>query len=44
MEGVELFDNKFFSLSAHESGNLDPHMRMVLEAPLIHYMFICNMI
>mmetsp|Transcript_73303 Transcript_73303/g.158672 ORF Transcript_73303/g.158672 Transcript_73303/m.158672 type:complete len:835 (+) Transcript_73303:1-2505(+) len=31
MEGVELFDNKFFSLSAHESGNLDPHMRMVLE-------------
>jgi len=31
MEGIELFDNKFFSLSAHESGGLDPHARVVLE-------------
>jgi len=31
MEGIELFDNKFFSLSAHESGGLDPHARLVLE-------------
>ncbi|CAE8728093.1 unnamed protein product [Polarella glacialis] len=31
MEGVDLFDSKFFSLAAHESKNLDPHCRMLLE-------------
>jgi polyketide synthase-associated protein len=30
-EGMELFDNKFFSLSPHESGTLDPQCRQILE-------------
>lgn len=31
MDGVELFDNKFFGLSQYESQGLDPQARMLLE-------------
>mmetsp|Transcript_93964 Transcript_93964/g.265926 ORF Transcript_93964/g.265926 Transcript_93964/m.265926 type:complete len:1160 (+) Transcript_93964:86-3565(+) len=31
MDGAELFDNKFFSLSPAEAGGMDPHQREVLE-------------
>mmetsp|Transcript_131790 Transcript_131790/g.328657 ORF Transcript_131790/g.328657 Transcript_131790/m.328657 type:complete len:1027 (+) Transcript_131790:74-3154(+) len=31
MEGAELFDNRFFSLSPHESNGMDPHHRLLLE-------------
>mmetsp|Transcript_44051 Transcript_44051/g.136125 ORF Transcript_44051/g.136125 Transcript_44051/m.136125 type:complete len:1033 (+) Transcript_44051:64-3162(+) len=31
MDGLELFDNKFFNLSVEESRDLDPHQRQILE-------------
>mmetsp|Transcript_16952 Transcript_16952/g.49639 ORF Transcript_16952/g.49639 Transcript_16952/m.49639 type:complete len:1003 (-) Transcript_16952:88-3096(-) len=31
MDGIELFDCKFFGLSVHESKNMDPHQRHILE-------------
>mmetsp|Transcript_13004 Transcript_13004/g.22400 ORF Transcript_13004/g.22400 Transcript_13004/m.22400 type:complete len:1168 (-) Transcript_13004:88-3591(-) len=32
IDGLELFDNKFFRLSAAEAGGMDPGQRMILEA------------
>ncbi|CAE8658061.1 unnamed protein product, partial [Polarella glacialis] len=31
VDGAELFDNKFFGLSAMEASGMDPHQRVVLE-------------
>lgn len=31
MDGVELFDNKFFDITVEEARDLDPHQRLILE-------------
>jgi len=31
MDGVELFDNKFFDMTVEEAAELDPHQRLILE-------------
>lgn len=40
MDGIELFDNKFFGLAPNEAKGMDPHQRLILE---VGYHALANM-